>query len=154
MPGFPILLPKIKIAPAAQLKLHFLGSISNQTGTGTSAGRSPNAPPCGATASMRHPTAAADLPKPHLAKETAAGAGAGGPAARWVETAAAPAGHRMQESAMGVATSVAKRLPCSGGDEAGRGVGLGLGSRRGRCGVLSGVSKRGNRGGAADAAGS
>ena len=45
--------------------------------------------------------AAVDLPKPHLAKETAAIGDGGGAAAR---RAAAPAGHLMQESAMDWAT--------------------------------------------------
>jgi hypothetical protein len=45
--------------------------------------------------------AAVDLPKPHLAKETAAVGDGGGAAAR---RAAAPAGHLMQESAMDWAT--------------------------------------------------
>jgi hypothetical protein len=76
--------------------------------------KNPHAPPCGATASMRHPpaaavAAAAELPKPHLAKETTAEAEAeaGGPAVRRAETeAAAPVGHRMHESVICEANSV------------------------------------------------
>ena len=49
----------------------------------------------------QHPAAAVDLPRPHLAKETAAIGDGGGAAAR---RAAAPAGHLMQESAMDWAT--------------------------------------------------
>lgn len=57
----------------------------------------------------QHP--AADLPKPHLVKETeAAGAGPTA-AARGAEAAAAPAGHLMQERAMDWVSS--------GGDEVG-----------------------------------
>jgi hypothetical protein len=100
---------KILVTQLKHETIQSLGTISNQTRAGTSAGeKKPHAPPCGATASMRHPlAAAADLPKPHLAKETTAEAGAGGPAARRAETeAAATVGHRMHESAICEANSV------------------------------------------------
>jgi hypothetical protein len=53
----------------------------------------------------QHPPPAADLPKPHLAKETAAVGDGGGAAAR---RTAAPAGHLMQDSAMDWASSVGR----------------------------------------------
>jgi hypothetical protein len=98
--------PQKKEIIAAQLKHETFippDSFSNQTIKGTREGKSARAPPCGAMASMRHPAVApADLPKPHLAKET----GAGSPAAGRAETPMAPAGHRMQDSAIGEATYV------------------------------------------------
>jgi hypothetical protein len=59
---------------------------------------------------LRHPVAvAANLPKPHLTKETVAGAGAGSPTTRWAEREVAapyPWGYRMHETTIGEATSV------------------------------------------------
>jgi len=85
--------------------------------------------------------AAVDLPKPHLAKETAAIGDGGGAAAR---RAAAPAGHLMQESAMDWASSIGG---ARGFLRRGRRVGGGKDGttswRRGVLGVLSGVSKDG-----------
>nr|CAB3486561.1 unnamed protein product [Digitaria exilis] len=73
----------------------------------------------------QHPAAAAaDLPKPHLVKETAAAGAGPTAAARGAEAAAAPAGHLMQERAM----------DWTKWDEQ---------VETGRPGVLSGVSKGG-----------
>jgi hypothetical protein len=92
---------------------------------------------------MRQHSRAADLPKPpHLVKETAAAGACGGAAARPEETAAAPAGHLMQESAMEMESGER-----AGGFLLWKRETKGVTSRleRGRVGALSGVSKAGLR---------